>query len=101
MTPAEVLDRFAEEEMIRLLAYQNLYGPAGPQRFDALFARLGMDVAAPHMKKGKRPKFKDHLIQWSRNARPRKSGRELLAAVKGIQAAYDQQDQKDRKGRGR
>lgn len=99
MPPAEVLDRFAEEEIIRLVAYQNLYGPAGPQRLDALFARLGMDVAAPHMKKGKRPNLKDHLIQWSRNAHPPKTGRELLAAVKGIQAAYDRQDEKVRRER--
>ncbi|MEU9199407.1 hypothetical protein [Streptomyces sp. NPDC048332] len=92
MPPSEVLDRFAEEEMIRLIAYQNLYGPAGPQRLDLLAARLGMDIAAPHMKKGKKPKLSDHLIEWSRNARPRKTGRELLAAVKGIQASYDRQD---------
>ena len=94
MTPAEVLQRFEEEEIIRLVAYQNLYGPAGPQRFDALFARLGMDVAAPHMKKGKRPAFKDHLIQWSR---PRKTGRELLAAVKGIQAGFEGRERRGRK----
>lgn len=97
MTPAEVLVRFTEEEIISLVAYQNLYGPAGPQRFDALFARLGMDVAAPHMKKGKTPKFKDHLIEWSRKARPRKSGRELLAAVRGIQASYDKHTARQRR----
>lgn len=74
------------------MAYQNLYGPITPQRFDVLFARLGMDVAAPHMKKGKKPKLKDHLLQWSRNARPRKTGRELLAAVMGIQRGYEQRD---------
>jgi hypothetical protein len=51
-----------------------------------------MDVAAPHMKKGKKPKLKDHLIQWSRNAKPRKTGRELLAAVMGIQRHYEQRD---------
>ncbi|MFD4320106.1 hypothetical protein [Streptomyces sp. NPDC058548] len=51
-------------------------------------ARLGMDVAAPHMRKGVRPKLSDHLVQWSRNARPRKTGRELLAAVKGIHAGF-------------
>lgn len=89
MTPAEVLQRFAEEELVRLIAYQNLYGPAGPSRMDLLFARLGMDVAAPHMKKGKKPKLKDHLIEWSQKARPRRSGRELLSTVLGIQAAYD------------
>jgi hypothetical protein len=89
MTPTEVLERFTEGELIRLVAYQNLYGPIGPKRADVLFARLGMDVAAPHMKKGQRPKLKDHLIQWSRRARPRKTGRELLAAVKGIQAGFD------------
>ena len=97
MTPAEVLVRFDEEEIIRLVAYQNLYGPAGPQRFDALFARLAMDVAGPHMKKGKKPKFKDHLIEWSRKARPRKSGRELLSAIRGIQAGYDKADTRERR----
>ncbi|MFE2017599.1 hypothetical protein ACFW9O_06015 [Streptomyces sp. NPDC059499] len=97
MTPDEVLQRFTEEQMIRMVAYQNLYGPAGPQRFDALFARLGMDVAAPHMRKGKKPKFKDHLIEWSRKARPPKSGRELLAAVRGIQAGYDEAESRGRR----
>ncbi len=86
MTPAEVLDRFSHEEMIRLVAYQNLYGPAGPRRLDILVARLGMDVAAPHMKKGKKPKLKDHLFEWSR---PRKTGRELLNTIRTIQAGFD------------
>ncbi|PJN31302.1 hypothetical protein CG717_16170 [Streptomyces sp. CB02613] len=94
MTPAEVLDRFTTEEMIRVLAYQNLYGPVGPRRLDILAARLGMDVAAPHMKKGRLPRLKDHLIQWSR---PRKTGRELLEMVKGLQAGFEQQ--KDRRPR--
>ncbi|MEU6944298.1 hypothetical protein ABZ957_03485 [Streptomyces sp. NPDC046316] len=89
MTPAEVLQRFTEAEFVRLIAYQNLYGPLGPKRFDVLVARLGMDVAAPHMKKGQRPKLKDHLVEWSRNARPRKSPRELLSAIRGIQAGFD------------
>ncbi|MEU6952066.1 hypothetical protein [Streptomyces sp. NPDC045714] len=92
ITPAEVLTRFTTEEMIRVLAYQNLYGPVGPRRWDVLAARLGMDVAAPHMKKGRLPKLKDHLIQWSR---PRKTGRELLEMVKGLQAGFEQQN--DRK----
>ncbi|MFJ3705025.1 MULTISPECIES: hypothetical protein [unclassified Streptomyces] len=91
MTPAEVLDRFAEEEIIRLLAYQKLYGPVGPTRLDVLFARLGMDVAAPHMKKGKHPKFRDHLMQWSR---PRRTGRELLTAVKGLQAGFESREKR-------
>ncbi|MFH9728303.1 hypothetical protein ACH4M4_35895 [Streptomyces sp. NPDC017254] len=65
---------------------------------DVVAARLGMDMAAPHMKKGQRPKLKDHLVQWSRTARPRKSGRELLAAVRGIQAGFDRRP--DRRERG-
>jgi hypothetical protein len=85
------MDRFTEEQMIHLVAYQNLYGPIGPVRMDVLFARLGMDVAAPHMKKGKKPRLKDHIVEWSRAARPRKTGRELLAAVKGLQARFDKQ----------
>ncbi|WP_435610677.1 phage tail assembly protein T [Streptomyces sp. C10-9-1] len=93
--PGEVLDRFTEEELVRLLAYQNLYGPAGPRRLDVLFARLGMDVAAPHMKKGKRPRLRDHLVVWSRAARPQRTGRELLAVVRELQAAYDADEKPD------
>ncbi|MFD6421703.1 hypothetical protein [Streptomyces sp. NPDC060198] len=48
-----------------------------------------MDVAAPHMKKGKVPRLRDHIIEWSR---PRKTGRELLAAIKGLQAGFEQRD---------
>lgn len=62
---------------------------------DVVAARLGMDVAAPHMKKGQRPKLKDHIVQWSRAARPRRSGRELLAAVRGIQAGFDRADRRE------
>lgn len=91
MTPDEVLERFSNEAMIRLVAHQNLYGPIGPRRLDALFARLGMDVAAPHMKKGKRPQFRDHVIEWSR---PRKTGRELLNAIRGIQAGFEGRDKR-------
>ncbi|MEU7348361.1 hypothetical protein ABZ778_31550 [Streptomyces bacillaris] len=88
MTPGEVLERFTSEEMIRVVAYQNLYGPVGPKRLDIVAARLGMDVAAPHMRKGRKPKLKDHLIEW---ARPRKTGREILELVKSWQAGFEHQ----------
>lgn len=90
MTPTEVLERFTDAEMIRMVAYQNLYGPVTPQRLDLVVARLGMDVAAPHMKKGKRPKLKEHLIQWTRKTR-QKTGRQILDIIKGIQAEYDKE----------
>ncbi|MFJ4687051.1 hypothetical protein [Streptomyces sp. NPDC088789] len=82
---------FTEEQMVHLVAYQNLYGPITPARLDLVAARLGMDIAAPHMKKGRQPRMRDHLIVWSRSARPHRTGRELLAAVRGIQAVYDRQ----------
>jgi hypothetical protein len=91
MTPGEVLERFTDAEMIRMVAYQNLYGPVTPERLDLIAARLGMDVVSPHMKKGKRPKFKDHIIQWSRKAK-RKTGRQILGILKGIQSEYDRKD---------
>jgi hypothetical protein len=90
MTPAEVMERFTDLEMIRLVAYQNLYGPVTPQRLDLVLARLGMDIAAPNMKKGKKPKLKDHLIVWSRKTM-RKTGQQLLDIVKGIQREYDKE----------
>ena len=84
------MDRLTEEQMIHLVAYQNLYGPITPDRLDLVVARLGMDVMAPHLKKGKRQRLRDHLIVWNRGAsRPRRTGWDLLAAVRGIQASYD------------
>lgn len=90
MTPTEVLERFTDAEMIRMVAYQNLYGPVTPQRLDLVVARLGMDVAAPHMKKGSRPKLKEHLIRWTRKT-SRKTGRQILDIIKGMQAEYDKE----------
>ena len=83
------MDRFTEEQMIYLVAYQNLHGPITPERLDLVIARLGMDVMTPHLKKGKRSRLRDHLIVWNRGSRPRRSGRDLLATVRGIQASYD------------
>ncbi len=95
------MERFSEEEMVRLLAYQRLYGPITPERLDLVAARLGMDVAAPHMKKGKKPRFKDHLITWSRSAREHKSPQQLLSTIRGWQRRYDRQDAKRGRRRGR
>ncbi|MFD9445515.1 hypothetical protein ACFWBR_42280 [Streptomyces sp. NPDC060006] len=96
------MERFTSEEMIRLVAYQNLYGPITPERLDLVIARLGQDVVSPFQPRGRRTKLRDHLIVWSRNAKPRRSGRDLLAAVKGIQAKFDEQDKtQSRRGRRR
>lgn len=96
------MERFTNEEMIRLIAYQNLYGPITPERLDLVVARLGQDVVSPHLKSGRKTKLKDHLMIWSRSAKPRRSGRDLLASVQGIQAKFDQQDRaEDRRARRR
>lgn len=89
--PHEVLERFSESELVHLVAYENLYGQLGPERYDTLFARLGMDVVAPHMKKGKKPKFEDHRIKWGGKERRRQTPEEMLQVAKGIQAQYDRQ----------
>lgn len=94
------MGRFTEEDLVHLVAYQNLYGPITPSRLDIVAARLGMDVAAPHMRRGRRPVLKDHLMVWSRAARTPRTGRELLQVVKGIQAAYDHDDDRERAERG-
>lgn len=94
MTPDEVLERFREEEMIRMVAYQNLYGPVGPERWDYLFARLGMDVSAPHMRRGQRPKLKDHLIEWSRRAKRRKTPQEILSIVRDLQGQFERKEKR-------
>lgn len=94
------MDKFTEEQMVDLVAYQNLYGLITPRRLDIALARLGMDVVSPHLKRGARPRLRDHLMTWSRADRPSRSGREILGIVKGIQAAFDQDDDTERTGRG-
>lgn len=89
MTPTEVIDRFTDEEIIHLQAYQELYGPIGDRRYDYLFARLGMDTIAPHLKKGKKTSIEDHLLQWGDSPKPKQTPQEMLATAKGIQAAFD------------
>lgn len=71
-----------------MIAYQNLYGPITPVRMDMVAARLGMDIAAPHMKKGSKPKMVDHLIVWSRNVQ-RKTASQILDTIKGLQAGFE------------
>jgi hypothetical protein len=83
------MQQFTEEQMIYLVAYQNLYGPITPVRLDIIAARLGMDIAAPHMRKGARPRLKDHLMVWSRAARPRLTGRELRAKLEQMRGYYN------------
>ncbi|MFD3929529.1 hypothetical protein [Streptomyces sp. NPDC058614] len=79
--------------MIHLVAYQNLYGLITPRRLDMVMARLGMDVTAPHMKKGRKPKLKDHLFTWSRSSEQR-TGRELHGVLKEWQAFFEGRDRK-------
>ncbi|MFI2431993.1 hypothetical protein [Streptomyces sp. NPDC018693] len=93
--------QFTDEDLIHLVAYQNLYGPITPARLDVVAARLGMDIAAPHMKRGRRPRLRDHVMVWSRSARPPRTGREILATVKDIQAAYDAADDEHEQRAGR
>ncbi|ELP61800.1 hypothetical protein PV735_11405 [Streptomyces turgidiscabies] len=94
------MDRFTEEQMVYLVAYQNLYGLITPRRLDMVLARLGMDVVSPHLKKGARPRLRDHLMTWSRADRPRRTGREMLGIVQGIQAQFDQDHDTEREQRG-
>ncbi|MBQ0969224.1 hypothetical protein NC239_26575 [Streptomyces sp. G3] len=78
--------------MARVVAYQNLYGPLTPVRMDLLMARLGMDVVAPHMKRGHKADLKDHLVTWDRRTRHQKTPEELLATIRGIQEGFDRGD---------
>jgi hypothetical protein len=92
MTPTEVLDRFTDSEIVHLQAYQELYGPIGDRRYDYLFARLGMDTVAPHLKKGKRTSIEDHILQWGGPSKPRQTPEEMMAVAKNITAAFEMND---------
>ncbi|MDA2805700.1 phage tail assembly protein T [Nocardiopsis suaedae] len=87
--PSEVLERFTDPDLAHLVAYEKLYGQLGPERFDTLFARLGMDTVAPHMKKGTTPKFEDHVVKWGGKRRRKQSPEEMLQAARRAQVAFE------------
>jgi hypothetical protein len=91
MPPDEVMERFSEEDMIRMVAYGKLYGPPGPERLDILFARLGMDVIAPHLKKGKSTKLEDHKVMWGQKKQTQ-TPQDILAAAQNITAQFKRQE---------
>lgn len=91
-TPGEVMQRFEDEEIVHLVAYQNLYGPITPRRLDILLGRHAMDVLSPHLKRGKRTRLRDHLMTWSTADRPQRTGREMLGIVKALQERFDRDD---------
>lgn len=62
-----------------------------------------MDVVAPHMKKGKKPKFEDHVVKWggSRKSKRRQSPEEMLRIAQGIQRQYDRRPKRASRQRAR
>lgn len=90
------MERFTESELVHLIAYQNLYGPLGPERDDVLFARLGMDTVAPHMGRGKKPKFENHKIDWAANRKKRaQTPEEMLRVAKSITGSFPDKPKKE------
>ncbi|WP_156722676.1 phage tail assembly protein T [Streptomyces apocyni] len=84
-----MLEKFSDEQIVHLVAYQNLYGPITPKRLDMLLARLAMDLISPHLKRGRRSKLRDHLMVWSQADRPRQSGRDHLGIVQQMQRQFE------------
>jgi len=85
------MERFSEEDMIRMVAYGRLYGPPGPERFDILFARLGMDVVSPHLKAGKKTSLDDHKVKWGEEKKVQ-TPEQMLAAAQNITAQFKRQE---------
>lgn len=95
------MERFTDEQIVHLVAYQNLYGPITPRRLDVLLARLGMDLMSPHLKKGRRTKLRDHLMLWSRADRTPRTGREMLHIVQALQRHFEQDETRRTRRTGR
>ncbi|MGI5443828.1 hypothetical protein ACQEV4_42750 [Streptomyces shenzhenensis] len=103
LPPDEIMDRFSNEDMTYLVAYQNLYGPITPRRLDLVAGRLGMDVVGPHMKRGRHPRLEDHTFVWSRHA-VRLTGDQMIDKLRTIHATFEYADdeppRRQRKRRG-
>lgn len=100
-TPGEVMERFTDDEIVHLVAYQNLYGPITPRRLDIVLARHAMDVISPHLKRGRASRLRDHLMTWSTADRPSRTGREMLGIVQGLQQKFEQADARRKRRMGR
>lgn len=84
MTVADLDSRLSSYELTEWMAYEEITGPLGRKRQDIQAATIAATIAnANRGKKGKKFKISDFLIPWGRK---KKSGLELLAAVKEINA---------------
>lgn len=84
MTVAELLARTTSHELTEWRAYEQSFGPLGPERGDWNAATVAHVVAAANAgKRAKRLKITDFLLTWGRK---RQTGDEMLATLKTLQA---------------
>lgn len=79
MTVATLENSLSSYELTEWMAHERINGPLGARRGDMQAATVAWVVANANRGKGKKFKITDFLIPYDRQKR---SGRELLAAVK-------------------
>lgn len=84
-----MLAELDSHELSEWMAFEQVYGPLGPERVDLLFAMLMATVAnAAPRRKGKSPATpKQFLPRWDQN-RPQQTPEEQLALVYQLNAAF-------------
>jgi hypothetical protein len=85
MTVAALDASLSSSELTEWMAYEKTTGPLGRHRQDIQAATIAATIANANRSKGKKFKIKDFLIPYD-SGRP-KTGREMLAAVREINAA--------------
>ena len=100
MSVTELLRTHSSEELTEWMAYENVAGPIGPERFDVLNAILAATVANTARAKGRKAEPKDFIPEWDQNT-PGMGVEEMLAAAKAMNRSLGGTDLTDEGGRRR
>ncbi|MCY0963521.1 phage tail assembly protein T [Streptomyces sp. H27-H5] len=82
---AELLATHSSAELTEWIAYEQITGPIGQARDDALMSILAATISNTARGKGRKARASDFLPKWdSGKGRPRMDWTEMLTAVKTI-----------------
>lgn len=88
MPVGELLARTSSRELAEWCAFEQEYGPLGPERGDWQAATVAYVAAISAAgKKGRRLKITDFLLRWGGGARKRKTPAEMLNVFRAVQTA--------------
>lgn len=96
MSVREAQERISLEEFKWWIAYDRS-SPIGAERLDALVATICAAATAPYLPKGRKPKLKDYMIDWSKKSGGM-SGKEMETMMCAMAQFHNQRLEMQRRG---